>query len=78
MPAPMITIRWRAGSCLDSEVAIAVIYQMQVSAVNAITRSPPASSTALGPSVVGTPAAPSTALGPTLVPTQQLRDPPRV
>src|ERR1700742_1346798 len=36
MPAPMITIRWRAGSCLDSVVAIAVIYQMQVSGVNAV------------------------------------------
>jgi hypothetical protein len=39
MPAPMITIRWRAGSCLESVVAMAVIYQMQVSGVNATATS---------------------------------------
>jgi hypothetical protein len=45
MPAPMITTRWRAGSGLDSEVAIRLIYQMQVSAVNAsahLLAAPPA------------------------------------
>ena len=38
MPAPMITIRWLAGNCLESVVAISLIYQMQVSVVNAAAR----------------------------------------